>query len=284
MSCNDYKHVCPASKLYHHGRLCVDCKGGGFYKAVVNRCCKDSWRFSVASSIEAYAHRFTHVYEKDVDRYLFASRFMARLTQDFWAQRPLEWSLLRNPFTMQRSPVREGGDYVLYFGRLSDEKGVGTLLDALSRLQGTPARIVGDGPLEADLRRQTERLGLRNVEFVGPKWGTELDPWLRSARFVVVPSVWYENFPYVILQSFAAGKAVIGSDRGGIPELIKTGQYGLTYPGGDDVALASAIEQLWNDPQGTATMGMAARRYVDLEFTDERFYEALTDIYRGVLR
>ena len=284
MSCNDYKHLCPNSMLFHHGRLCADCKGGRFYKAISNRCSKDSWKFSVANSIEAYAHGLLNVYQRDVDRYLFASSFMARLTQDFWAGWTYDWSLLRNPFDATGLRALEGGDYVLYFGRLSEEKGVESFLRAMARLPEIPARIVGDGPLLESLGKLADDLHLANTQFLGAQWGPQLDDVLQKARFVVVPSVWHENFPYVILQAFAAGKPVVGSDRGGIPELVKDGHRGSIYPAGDDIALASTIAARWLDASGTVEMGRAAKKYVDEEFNDDRFYSELLEVYRGTLR
>jgi len=284
MSCNDFKHLCPNSMLFHHGRLCAECMGGRFYRAIANRCSKDSWKFSTASALEAYGHRLLHVYPKAVDRYLFASSFMARVTQEFWAGSPYAWSLLRNPFDATRLPAHEGGDYVLYFGRLSEEKGVESLLRAMARLPEIPAKIVGDGPLLQKLSKQADDLGLKNTQFLGARWGSHLDEILQRARLVVVPSVWHENFPYVILQSFAAGKPVIGSDRGGIPELVKHGDHGVVFPAGDDSALAAAIAARWLDPSGTAEMGRTAKRYVDEEFNDGRFYSEVIGVYESVLR
>jgi len=284
MSCNDYKHICPNYKLYHHGRICTDCNGGRFYKAITNRCCKDSWKFSVASSIEAYAHAAIGVYKKDVDRYLFASGFMAETTERFWAGQPFVWSMLRNPFDGTKVRARESGDYILFFGRLVEEKGVDVLLSALARLPELPLRVVGDGPLLDRLKVQASDLGLRDTQFVGPKWGRELDEVLSNARFVVVPSVWHENFPYVVLQAFAASKPVVGSDRGGIPELVQDGRHGSVYPAHDEEVLAAVLATRWSDQDGTAAMGRAAKRYVDEEFNDERFYTSLMGIYRSVLR
>jgi len=111
-----------------------------------------------------------------------------------------------------------------------------------------------------------------------------LDSILKNARFTVVPSIWHENFPYVIVQSFAMGKAVIGTKRGGIPELIKDGEYGFTYPADDSSALADKINMLWNNPQLAVNMGLNAKSYADSIFNDQSFYETLMNIYRGVIK
>jgi glycosyltransferase involved in cell wall biosynthesis len=283
MSCNDYKHICPNYKLFHHGHICTDCKGGKFYMAAVNRCCRGSLMVSVASAMEAYAHEVLGVYDY-VHTFLFASRFMANETKDFWPSRDYRWRLLRNPFDSTKFPLTETyEDYALFFGRLIEEKGVDVLLEAAAMAPGVHLKIVGNGPDEPALRALAAELGLANVEFVGPVWGTDMDLLLSKARFVVVPSVWHENYPYVINQSFAFGKPVVGSDRGGIPELVEHGETGLVYDATDRVALAAAMRSLWEDPDHAVAMGRTAKERSDEAFNDNRFLQTLLGIYREVL-
>lgn len=284
MSCNDYKHICPNYKLFHHGQVCEDCKGGKFYQAVVNRCCHGSLAYSVASGVEAYAHNLMNIYRKNVHTFLFASEFMAHKTEEFWGAEKFRWRKLTNPFDATKFEYSEiSEDYILYFGRLIDEKGVNVLLDAMALLPNVRLVVVGDGPDRIALEQQAKLLGLKQVEFVGPKWGSELDNMLRRCRFVVVPSLWHENFPYVILQSFAFGKPVVGSMRGGITELVPQGERGLVYEATDASGLAQCIGQLWGDKPATLRMGQAAKHYVDETFNDNNFYHNLMDIYREVL-
>ena len=284
MSCNDYKHICPNYKLFHHGHPCEACKGGRFYQAVVNRCCHNSLAYSAASSIEAYVHNGLDIYRKNVHTFLFASEFMAHKTEEFWGMDAFRWRTLRNPFHAKDFTYSETSeDYILYFGRLIDEKGVNVLLDAMAELPDTQLKVVGDGPDRALLEQQAQTLGLSQVEFLGPKWGAELDDILRRCRFVVVPSLWHENFPYVILQAFAFGKPVVGSMRGGIPELVPHNERGLVYEATDAQALTQCIRRLWDDPTATARMGLAAKRYVDETFNDDTFYKTLMTIYQEVL-
>jgi glycosyltransferase involved in cell wall biosynthesis len=148
---------------------------------------------------------------------------------------------------------------------------------------GVHLKIVGNGPDEPALRALAAELGLANVEFVGPVWGTNMDLLLSKARFVVVPSVWHENYPYVINQSFAFGKPVVGSDRGGIPELVEHGETGLVYDATDRVALAAAMRSLWEDPDHAVAMGRTAKERSDEAFNDNRFLQTLLGIYREVL-
>jgi len=284
MSCNDYKHICPNYKLYHHGHVCEACKGGRYYQAVINRCCHGSLIYSMASSVEAYTHDMLDIYRKNVNTFLFASKFMAHKTEEFWAPDSFRWRMLINPFNALKFEYSQTSeDYILYFGRLIDEKGVNVLLDAIALLPDIKLIVVGDGPDYALLERQAMALGLNRVSFVGPKWGAELDDILRRCLFVVVPSLWHENFPYVILQSFAFGKPVVGSKRGGIPELVSHGERGLVYEATDPIELAKCILQLWDNKLATIEMGHAAKSYVDETFNEEAFYRTLMDIYSEAL-
>ena len=283
MSCNDYKHICPNYKLYHHGRLCEECKGGRFYNALLNRCCHDSLAFSGASMLESYADSFRGSIRHRVDLFLFASRFMADKTSEFWGAGTFRWRMLRNPFVPPPMVEVGNGEYVLYFGRLTEEKGVQQLLHAAARLPEVPVRIVGDGPCESALRAWVADAGLRNVEFLGPLWGEALEGVLQAARLVVVPSMWHENFPYVILQAFAAGKPVVGSNRGGIPEMLGDGARGLEYPAEEPAVLAAAVQRIWADPILCERMGRAARDYVTAEYGDANFMSSLMDAYGEVL-
>ncbi len=157
------------------------------------------------------------------------------------------------------------------------------LLEAARLAPSVRLKIVGDGPEEEALRTRADDLGLTNVEFVGPHWGSDLDGLLAETRFVVVPSVWHENFPYVINQSFAVGKPVIASDRGGMPELVDPGRTGLLYDATDPGALAEAMRSLWDDPDRAVALGRAAKEYSDAEFNDQRFMDTLLGIYREVV-
>lgn len=284
LSCNDYKHLCPNYKLFHHGRLCEECKGGHFYHALTNRCCHGSAVYSAASMVEAYVHERLNIWRKNVSCFLFASQFMANKTEEFWGNGAVNIDYLRNPFDAAKYHVEPNvGQHVLYFGRLIDEKGVDVLLEAAALAPNVPIVVVGDGPDRTKLESRAKYL--TNVRIVGPAWGDELAQWLYNARAVVVPSLWHENFPYVILQAFAASKPVIGSERGGIPELVYAGPHGWTYEATDAGALAELLRQVQQLPDSElADMGAAVKHYVTDEFTDEAIYQRLSEIYERVLQ
>lgn len=281
MSCNDYKHICPNYKLYDGKGICEACKGGRFYQASLKRCCKGSLVFSVASTIEAYVHQYKNVYRRLVDRYLFSSSFMLEKTKDFWASFDFDHGFLRNPFDASEYRVELSGEYALYFGRLVDEKGVDRILEA-ARHSSVPIKIVGDGPELESLKAMVHSNDLTHVSFLGALWGDDLKSVLYKARFVVVPSLWHENFPYVIFQSFAAGKPVIGSMRGGIPELVNE-ERGLLFDPDCVEQLVGCMNRLWENPDQCVSMGRSARQFVESQFSDERFYQDLMLNYRSVM-
>ncbi len=282
MSCNDYKHICPNYKIYDGRKICESCKGGRYYNAILKKCCKDSISYSIASTLEAYIHKHKNVYEQLVNRYLFASDFMLNKTKDFWFDKNVQYGVLKNPFNASDYHPVYQGDYALYFGRIIDEKGVDKIIDAAKKTN-IPIKIIGDGPDLSILKRQVEIHKLNHVSFLGPLWGDELNSVLSSARFVIVPSLWHENFPYVIFQAFASGKPVIGSVRGGIPELIGN-ERGLLFEPENDNELVNKMELLWNDIDSCQCMGKLARDYIVRNYSDEIFYESLLSNYKAVLK
>lgn len=284
MSCNDYKHICTNYRLYHHGHICLDCKGGKLYSAVVNNCCKHSFAFSVASSIEAYVHKMKNIYKKNVHLFLFESNFMLNITRDFWGSGTHRSQLIGKPFHAPAYLASyEYDDYLLYIGRLSDEKGVDILLKAMKLVPEAHLKIVGTGYEKLNLEMLAEQLQLKNVEFLGARWNDGVKLIIQRARFIVIPSLWYENFPYVIAESYAMGKPIIGSDKGGIPEYIVEGVTGHIYPSADVKKLSELIGLLWHNEKETVQKGMNAKKYADENFNDPVFYKNLIAAYRSVM-
>lgn len=281
ISLNDYKHICPNYKLFHHGHICEDCKGGKYYNCAKNRCSHDSLAFSVASTIESYIHSWLNVYLKNITLFLFASDFMAKKTMEFW-QKTIPYGKLLNPFKIPEISKYKKGENGLYFGRLIDEKGGDLLLKALIIARDIPFKIIGDGPEMDNLKKIVSDNELTNVEFTGPKWNEELQPYLENCKFVVVPSIWHENFPYVIMQAFAAGKAVIASCRGGMPEMV-TEERGLLYDANDAKELAAKMEELFRNDEECEKMGRNGRQYIEDTFNDKVFYKSIVDNYEKAL-
>jgi glycosyltransferase involved in cell wall biosynthesis len=279
MSCNDYKHICTNYRLYHHGHICTDCKGGKLYSPVLNNCCKYSIAFSIASAAEAYVYHITNIFRKNVNVFLFESKFMVNITNEFWGD-TFKWRLIGKPFHAPSfQPSYEYENYLLYIGRLSDEKGIDVLLKAMQLVPEAKLKIVGAGTEKANLEKIVTELKLNNVEFAGSKWGEEAKDQIRAARFVVIPSLWHENFPYVVTESYALGKSLIVSDKGGLPEYTFEGITGHVYPSDDYKKLSELIRFMWNNESDTIQKGKNAKKYADENFNDSVFYKKLIEAY-----
>jgi len=174
-------------------------------------------------------------------------------------------------------------DYFIYYGRLSAEKGILSLLKAMQQCPEAKLRIIGGGPQEAELREFCRRHGLHNVELAGPLFGEQLIRAVQNSRFVVVPSEWHDNSPLVIYESFSMGKPVVGTRLGGVPELIEEGETGFLFDAGDVEALASIIRRLWASPELCRKLGRNARKKAEREFAPEHHYEKMMEMYRRLL-
>ena len=277
---HDYKIVCPGYLFMAGGRICECCRGGRYYRAIGHRCLLDSRAASLVGAVEAYVHRWLRTYEK-VRFFLCPSRFLLEKIAEYGVARE---KLVHFPYFLpleEYQPRYERSDYFIYLGRLSREKGVPTLLAALRQRGGTrlTCRILGEGPLEEDLKRQAAQWGLDRVEFSGYLKGEPLQAAIRGAAFTVVPSEWYENLPFAVLESFALGTPVVGSRIGGIPEMVLDGQTGLTFPMGDSRALAEALDRMEARPEQAVEMGRAARRLIEEKYAPEPHMERLEALY-----
>jgi glycosyltransferase involved in cell wall biosynthesis len=282
LTVHDYKLVCPSYLALDHGRVCKACTGGRFHHCLLKRCHKSNLAASAVYTAEAYLTKLGRKY--DVVRHLLSpSRYMRQtlLENGYSPERVLHVPNFVDSSRIQPTPGE--GTPALYVGRLSPEKGIPTLLKAIRGLE-RPLHIVGGGPLRNALEQEAREQGLQDlVRFKGHLSGDALADEYRRAAFVVVPSEWYENAPMVVLEAFAHGKAVVGADIGGIPELVAPDRTGLLFPPGDAEALREAMLRLWKDPESRRAMGQAARGRVEHEFSPETHLQTLERIYEDCL-
>ena len=282
-SVNTYKLVCASYRLYRidQREICERCLYGKHFYCALTRCVKESLPASILATAEMYLHRWLRIYDL-VDRFIVPNSFMrAKLTK---AGYPAEKIVkLLNPLNLgDYAPCYEFENFILYFGRVDPEKGVMTLARAMKQLPKLKLIVVGDGTQFEEVRKWIESNRATNVELVGAKWGEALTPYLSKARLVVVPSVWYEPSPMVIYQALATGKPVIGSNIGGIPELM-TPETGLLFEPGDVEDLVNKIASLAFDGQRLRSMGRAARHWAETNLDPERYYHALMQVYVDVI-
>jgi glycosyltransferase involved in cell wall biosynthesis len=276
MTLHNYRLMCLPSTFLRDGRVCEDCLGRWPWPGVVHACYRGSRPGSAVVAASLSAHRALGSFER-VSRFLAVSEFVR--DRHIAAGLPGSRIDVKSNFAWP-SAIRTGpGDAFLYLGRLSEEKGLATLVEAWRRGATGRLTVVGDGPERARL----ERSAPDGVTFLGQVPADRVGELLRDARALLVPSVWYEAQPRVILEAFAAGVPVAVSRIGGLPDLVDDGVDGLVLPPGDPDAWAAAVHMLGDDEEVTR-MGVAAHDRWTEAFSPERALPALEDAYRAALQ
>lgn len=242
---HDGQLVCPNHQMRNPatGENCEKCLTGGPVHCMKNRCIHESLPKSALGTLEAVFWKANGVY-REIDTIICCSDFMKRKldTNPVLGERTV---LLPNFVEKKPASSPENRDYVLYFGRYSQEKGVDLLLQACQALPEIPFVFAGSGPLESAVN------SARNVQNRGFLKGAELENLIRGARFSICPSTCYENCPFSVMESLALGTPVLGADIGGIPELIQPGRTGELFESGSASDLTEKIRTLWAHPERT---------------------------------
>jgi len=277
---HDLSLVCPAHSFYVNGRACEECGGGDYWHVLPKRCIDGLLSSSVLGAVEAYLHATLGLYRK-IDRFIAPSLFLReKVSRLSWMTGRIAHLPYFIPAGPDYSNVSEG--YVLFVGRISREKGVGTLIDSAALKKDIRFVVAGEGPPLEGFRKEAAERGLANIEFVGYARGERLAGLLRGSGCVVVPSISYENLPLSILEAFARGKPVVASDSGGSPELVENGVTGYVFKGDDPDSLADALEKTLHDESHRREMGARARALVADGYSPDYHYRQIMDIYEDV--
>ncbi|MCU0679450.1 MAG: glycosyltransferase family 4 protein [Planctomycetes bacterium] len=277
MTLHDYKPFCPNRQLYNAGGVCERCRGGQYNNCLRHKCVQGSWAKSFLGMLEGYYFRAKGIYDH-VDLFIAPSQFMKDVSASFGlgAEKIL---VLKNFIDCEKfkpaGKKSQAGNYILYFGRLTKEKGIWTLIEAMAETR-EPIKlyIAGDGPEYEAVRYHVDSGKLKGrVKLLGPKYGPELEKLLHEAKAVVIPSLWRENMPYSLLEAMAYGQAVIVSDSGGMPELVRDGRNGFIFKTGASGQLAAKIDQL--DKYDLSEVGRQARLTVAGQNADSHYRELL---------
>ena len=279
MTLHDYKLLCPNNKFFRRGKVCEACRGGRFYRAFLHKCVKDSWVASSICSVEMYLHHHLKLYERKVAHYISHSAFFKDKMVEYGYDPDKITVLPIIPGRIARKPRYRNKGYILFFGRLSEEKGLDILLRAMKRLPEVELRIAGQGASEPALRDYVEKNRMENVKFLGFLSGAAMDEALRDAAFTVISSIWYENFPLSALESFSFGKPVVGARIGGIPEIIDDGVDGYLYDPLDPDDLVRKIRTMIESLHRIERMGRKARKKIEEQYDGTQYSEKLMALY-----
>ena len=279
---DNFRLFCPATTFLRDGRVCEECSEHSLARSVAYACFRGSrvQTFAVAQSL--WVHRMLGTWTHKIDRYIALTEFGRRKFIDCGL--PADRIAIK-PHFLEAPPVPrfEHDGYAIFVGRLSPEKGLLTLLRAWRELPWLPLRIVGDGPLRAEVEGQIRREEVKSVELLGHMGLEQCLEQLRGARFLVFPSEWYEGLPRVIVEAYACGKAVVASGLGAMNEIILSGITGAHFTPGDAEDLARTVRRMTESDTRTRQLGRAARNEFEAKYTEERNYRQLMEIYESAI-
>lgn len=270
---HDYNLVCPNHMLNNPNTRenCEKCLGGHYLNCMKGKCIHGSTAKSAVGVAEGFFWKWKKTY-KYIDSVVCCSNFMKSKmdTNPLFHGKTIALHNFIDKFEWKDIQKK---DYVVYFGRFSEEKGIGTLINVCKSLPDIQFIFAGTGPLEDNLK------DVKNIQNVGFKTGAELIKLISEARFSIYPSEWYENCPFSVMESQMYGTPVLGADIGGIPELIQVGKTGELFSSGDQNSLKQKIEELWNNRK---KIDEYCHNCKDIQFDDiEQYYNKIMKIYCG---
>jgi glycosyltransferase involved in cell wall biosynthesis len=274
---HNYRIFCAASTLFRDGHPCELCLDGRSYRAVWHRCYRNSVSGSLAVANMIVYHRYNRTWSTKVTRFIALTEFARNMF--IKAGLPSERIFVKPNFIIDPgAPELDRRNGALFVGRLSREKGVQHLIRAWSSIS-IPLHILGDGPERGVLEEQSPS----NVVFEGRVRLERVRQAMRSAKFIVIPSLWYEGFPVVLVEAFANGLPVIASRLGSLAELVDDNVTGRLVPPGDPDALATVIAELLVDSDRLKAMGVAARQKYESAYVPKRNLDQLVTVYQDAI-
>jgi glycosyltransferase involved in cell wall biosynthesis len=277
----NYRLLCPGATFYRDGAVCEDCTRHWLpWPGVLHSCYRESALGTSAVAAMIVLHRLLRTWKRTVTTFIAVSEFQK---QKFVAQGfPPSRIVVKPNIVLDPGPPGGGGESFLYVGRLTVEKGIRTMLQAMQLVNpAVRLKVVGDGPLAAEVMAAAE-LNPR-IQYLGRLPLRQVLEVMGASRCVLFPSEWYETFGRVAAESFAKGTPVIASPIGAVGEIVDDGRTGFHYRAGDPQDLARAIDRAFASADGLADMRIAARLEYQEKHTAERNCRMLVDIYEKAI-
>jgi glycosyltransferase involved in cell wall biosynthesis len=280
---HNYRLLCPAATLFREGKVCEECVTHGLLRSVRHACYRNSRTMSGAIALMLRTHRQRQTWTSRIDAYIALSDFVRN---KFLNSGIPGHKIFVKPNFVEPDPGERThpGEYALFVGRLSPEKGIETLLKAWRHLQfPIPLVIAGDGPLRHMVEAEVARSRGANIRFLGQLSREQVYDALKQAAFLVVPSIWHEPFGLIVAESFACGTPVLAASAGALQDMVEHRVTGLQFAPGDPDALAKAVVWASMHPTELAAMGKAARRTYLERYTGSSNYQVLMSIYAAAI-
>ena len=283
---HDVQAICPAITMMDSDRNpCELCMGGNYINCFKKKCIKNSTLKSLLGSIEGKYYRNHKIYTDMINYIITPSEFYrSKFIKDGVNSNKIK--ALHNSISINDYNLKtEDNGYALYFGRLSREKGILNLINAFSKLKKGLLYIAGEGPEEETIKQIIKDNKLeKRVKLLGFLNKNQMTEVTRKCKFVVVPSIWYENCPYSILETLAIGKPVIGSNMGGIPELIDDNENGFIYKYDNIDELSNKMKLLFEDKKLVEKFSKKSKELAKEKYSRDNYYNELMNIYKKVIK
>lgn len=273
---HNFRLLCPQATFLRNGQVCEDCLGKLPWRAVTRKCYRDSSLQSAVAVGMLAIHRGIGTYRDHITHYIALNAFC----RNKFIEGGLPADRIRikpNFVASSAAPVWENRQGSVFIGRLSPEKGLVVLIDAMRKLHSSSIQVVGSGPLE-NLVRQAFR-----SNYLGFRSHAQVLELLHTVQFLIAPSTCYETFGLALVEAFACGTPVIASRHGAFAELVKDGVTGLLFNPGDASDLAEKIAWAESHPEKMLKMGQAARAEYEAKYTPQRNYKMLIGIYEDAI-
>lgn len=283
---HDVQAICPAITMMDNDKnICEQCMHGKYINCIKKKCNKGSTLKSIIGAIEGYYYRIKKIYTKKIDFIITPSEFYKiKLIEDGISGEKIE--ALHNFVELNKYNIKTSDEgYALYFGRLSKEKGILNLINAFSKLDNGILYIAGEGPEKENIEKIIKDNNIQDrIKLLGFLNADEMKEYIRRCKFVVVPSIWYENCPYSVMETLAIGKPVVGANIGGIPELVKNNECGLTYDSENITELSEKMKRMFEDKELTKSFGKNAKKLATNLYGKDLYYTKVINIYEKLVK
>lgn len=281
---SDYFLLCPKFDFLKGGKICEECLEKGYRSCVRKRCVKNSFFASIVRVFSMKVHKFIKIYD-NVDVMITPTKYLKEKLQKngFDKNKICYIPTFSNE---KENNTNKVGDYGLYFGRISEEKGVKYVVKAYEKLdQNHKLKIMGDDTTEEakKIKQYIEEKHITNVELLGFKEGIELETIIKNSKFVLVPSIWYENLPNTILEAFSYAKPVIATNIGSLTETIEDGKNGFLFELGNVEQLKEKILKMDNDDL-VRKIGKNNVKTLRENYSVDKHYKNLISIFNELLQ
>lgn len=283
---HDVQAICPAIIMMDNDKnICEKCMKGKYLNCIKKKCNKGSTLKSIVGALEGYYYRAKNIYTNKIDFIITPSEFYrGKMIEDGIPENKIK--ALHNFVELKDYDLEVSDEgYALYFGRLSKEKGILNLINAFTKLKECKLYIAGEGPEKETIENIIKENKLEDrVKLLGFLNSDQMKETIRKCKFVVVPSIWYENCPYSVMETLAIGKPVIGADIGGIPELVINDRSGLTYKYDSVDELSNKMKELFKNEELIKEFGTNAKKQANELYGKDVYYKNIMSIYEKLVK